>query len=860
MGRRALLIGSQTGGLTGVHRDVRLMAETLGGFDFDVRTIIESEATSEGIVSAYGELIDDTDDDDAVVVYYSGHGSRTLNPKADGDPSLPSQLQYIVPTDIDDRSDSRFRGILAEELSALQRRLTDTTTNVTTIVDCCHSARMFRDHALLPKADDQLGFPWDDVVARWQRVRSEAGHDLGDVNPHAVQVVACEPQQSAYELSESSIGGAHGALTAELVSVLRRPDALRLTWREVIEIIRPAILDVVPFQRPDILGRQAERQLFSLDTRSATGVLGVGELDGKLWIEGAALFGVADGDSYALVAPGSSPDDPIAVGVVDVVTGDRGRLSFANGQVPELPAGTLAHPLEVSLGRRPVVVRPPDHPDRDELVDAFRRSVHVRIVDAPPAAGALATVALDDDGMLLLDAQQLPLWADPRPVTDTTVGILDRSLTTLARATHVRELESGSGATALPDAGTAQVSIRFSRIDPASGDERPIASGEHLHVGDALVVRVRNATSQQRYVSLLDVGLTGAITLVTATQPSGVGVEPDEEYVIGQNPAGVIEGIAAFWPDGLVADAPRSESLVALVADHPVDGLPALTQSGIRTRDVTKGVQLSSLERVLENVSLGMRDVRPDAGAPLETRYRVERLDFVLHPTTRPAELSSDEPAFEIDTRPDPSFRLVTPRSATSAPERVSVRLAELVVHSNRSLLRSKVRLDFLAMTTAGDGSVEPFLATTRFFDRIRDGDRLPFDDMLIYDGGVSRFLDLAVWVSRADEREVSLAELIHAELGDAEVAGAVTTLAALAVTAPAAAAVAGSAAAVATLVRTGARVLSAVSGSTIGTYRTSLLPHERFGAGRPVRRHPSGGLIRSQDMSFAYEVVDAGG
>ncbi|MGH9269796.1 MAG: hypothetical protein ACRDZ2_00820, partial [Ilumatobacteraceae bacterium] len=168
------------------------------------------------------------------------------------------------------------------------------------------------------------------------------------------------------------------------------------------------------------------------------------------------------------------------------------------------------------------------------------------------------------------------------------------------------------------------------------------------------------------------------------------------------------------------------------------------------------------------------------------------------------------------------------------------------------------VRVDFLVVTAPVDTAVAPFRAETVFFDRVRDGDRLPFDHLLVYDGPVGRFLDLAVWVSKADQRELQLAELLHAELGDDDLAGAVTRLAGLAVAAPAAAAIAGSAAAVATLVRTGARLLDGIVGTSIGVYRTSRLPHERFGAGDPAQRHPTAGLIRAQDMSLAYEVVDA--
>jgi hypothetical protein len=60
-------------------------------------------------------------------------------------------------------------------------------------------------------------------------------------------------------------------------------------------------------------------------------------------------------------------------------------------------------------------------------------------------------------------------------------------------------------------------------------------------------------------------------------------------------------------------------------------------------------------------------------------------------------------------------------------------------------------------------------------------------------------------------------------------------------------------------LVGTGARLLSAHAGTSIGVYRTSLLPHERYGAGEPVQRHPSSGSITAQDLALAFEIIDAG-
>lgn len=862
MGRRALLIGSQTGALTGVHGDVEVMAEALRKLDFEVRSIIENEASSEGIVASYEDLIKATKPDDAVVVYYSGHGGRSRHPSIGADPSTPAWLQYIVPTDIDDRSGNNFRGILAEELSEMQRRLTDKSQNVTTILDCCHSARMFRDPNLVPKADESHVFPWEAVEARWKQVKDRAEGKLGDVNAFAVQVVACEPDQSAYEFADSSIGGSHGALTAALVSVLRRSDALELSWREVIEIVRPAILDIVPVQRPDILGPQAARMLFSLTEKNTVGVVGVVETGGRLWIDRAALFGVAEGDEYAVIAPGGDPAQPWAEVKVDQVQGGRARLLVTSSPEPDkpLPEGALAHPIEVSLGRRPIAVRPANHVDRQKLVDAFSNSPSVRVTDDDDSRILLASLELDDNGVTFLDAQGEPFWSNPRPADEETIKLLDASMIKLARATHVRDLGSGSGPTELRDSRIAAVTLSYTRLDPDTGEETPIRTGEHLYSEDRVVIRAANGTNQTRYLSVLDVGLTGSVTILTGAQPSGVTIGGGETHLVGENAAHVLEGLELYWPDGLPAAAPRAESIIALISDQPVDGLLTLEQSGVQTRSAamkTRGAP-SELERLISDLAANRRDARPTDRGGGGPRYRVERFDFLLHPTPRPAGTDAEEPEFEINGGADPTFRMVLPRGAANAPERVSVRLSELKVHSNRSILRAKVRADFMVITASTDTSIAPYLAQSLFVDRIKDGDRLPFDNLLIYDGPVGRFLDIAVWVSKADEKELALADLLLGELKSNEVAGAITTLAALAVAAPPAAAIAGSVAAVATLVRTGARLLTEITGTSIGVYRTTLLPHERFGAGDPSLRHPAKGAITAQDMTLVYEVIDA--
>jgi len=95
---------------------------------------------------------------------------------------------------------------------------------------------------------------------------------------------------------------------------------------------------------------------------------------------------------------------------------------------------------------------------------------------------------------------------------------------------------------------------------------------------------------------------------------------------------------------------------------------------------------------------------------------------------------------------------------------------------------------------------------------------------------------------------------LIQKELNSAEFKTAALTLAGLVIAAPQAAIAVGALGAAATICNISSRLLSAALGQSIGLYRTSLLAQERFGLGR----HPASDLMRVQDVSFGYEVLDA--
>ncbi|MFI2508735.1 caspase family protein [Streptomyces sp. NPDC018972] len=629
MRRRALLIGCQTGGLTGVHADVELMGDVLAPFGFEITPLTGERATRHGIENAYRRLIADSRPGDAALVYYSGHGGRARNPAPAGDPSVPAWLPYLCPQDL---GGTGFRGLLAASLSRYQEQLTRRTANVTTVLDCCFSGRMARGRSL-PKAHPRPGgTPWEEVRGAWEAERAASGGvgaPAADANPLAVRLVACAPDQSAYETDVPGLGR-HGVLTASLARLLRRPGSSRLTWRQLIGQLRPAVAHLEPFQRPDVEG-PADRFLFDVRETSGSGVLPVLAAGHGVFIDAAELFMVEEGDVYALVGPGGEVRAPFATAVVERVTGGLARLRPVAGApaFPPLPEGTEAHPLRVSLGRRAVAVVPAGHPDRERTARALMDSAPVRIVRAEEPV--MATVVLSEDGIGLLDELGEPLLDRPRARTAEALELTGADLRRFARAAQVRELASGTGPAAL-DGG---LDLGCARLLP-NGSERPLErSGEHLFRGDQVVVRIRNRGTARRFVSVFDIGLRGTISLLTTSERSGVGVGPGECYELYRHPrTHELAGVTLFWPDGLPEGSPRPGTFLAVVTDRPQD-LSRLAQEGVRH---TPEARDSSLQRLLGDLLNGVRDGHAPAwadGRDQVVRYRVERFEAYLHPERR---------------------------------------------------------------------------------------------------------------------------------------------------------------------------------------------------------------------------------
>ena len=157
MARKALLIGSQIDGLTGVGNDIGSMANALDRWGFTSVRCEAENASRAGILDAYERLIADAERPGR-----GGHllqRARRLRPPAGRRPSSSRPagygVQFIVPTDYHSSTEDDFRGITSVELSVLLARLTEKTKNATVVLDCCHAAHMSRG----PRHDGEVARP-----------------------------------------------------------------------------------------------------------------------------------------------------------------------------------------------------------------------------------------------------------------------------------------------------------------------------------------------------------------------------------------------------------------------------------------------------------------------------------------------------------------------------------------------------------------------------------------------------------------------------------------------------------------------------------------------------------------------------
>ena len=144
---------------------------------------------------------------------------------------------------------------------------------------------------------------------------------------------------------------------------------------------------------------------------------------------------------------------------------------------------------------------------------------------------------------------------------------------------------------------------------------------------------MRNSGSETVYVSLVDIGVSGRTTLLTAVSDGGHQVPPGRDYVYGRKGLdGHVAGRRLSLPESLDPALARHETLLVFVTSGPQD-LRALEHPGIvHTRAIRRKGRPSPLQDLIDQLAIGwMRELDPEGDEGV--RYDVHAIDFDLRGT-----------------------------------------------------------------------------------------------------------------------------------------------------------------------------------------------------------------------------------
>lgn len=832
MANRALVIGSQTGILTGVENDAHNVAAFLEERKFEVDLRVKSKANREGILQGYKDLIEHVGTDDAAVVYYSGHGNFTVS----SNPASQERLQDIVPFDYGDSTGDDYRGISSNELSINLRRLMKKTRNATVILDCCHSAQMSRDGAARDAVARALPHPLYADLARYRDKLEELYPGelaaLGiEGNPDAVRIVACAQSELANEYTNAK-NVRTGAFTEALLELFAEVGDAPVSWAVLGQAIRERVLRRFSTQRPEVDGRVG-RLPFTLNELPQSDAVTIALRDDAWQIDAGAVHAVNRGDRYKVVAFGAQ-HQAVAEAIVTSTGATTASVDLTWTTADEkLPDNAIAIPTERAAVTRPVTVIAPGEL-RPRIAELIEQTRTLREATADDKDRTIATLRIADDRLTIEDAYG-PLFppADPASLAEAVTNVKN-----LGVAQALRELEGEHGVYA------HELEIEWGIIEDGIPRRLP-DKGTALGLGDRVYCKVKSNAQRRLHIHIFNIGLRGKVTLLTRWAPGGIELDHGKETFLGEAFDRSRPGLELSWPAGLPkATFPRLDTLLVIATARPAN-LSGLQTQEVTMRSATRSVKGSALEQLLGQLQTG---VTREVGGPTEIDGHFARqLTYLLHP--RNGKMTS--PDFRID---DAQGAKGTARAAAAwraptatPPRRVAIGLDALDVADNAPWSAGDVRVDALICTRPSEG--EPgFWSQTRRRPRT-GGQHGPLDNALLYDGPVRDFLDIYLWVSSETTPGPDLSALLASRANDVAVKDALAALRASAgATAPWVTAVGAGA----VLARSSYDAIRTASGSPIGLYRTSFLAQEQYGAGR----HPRQGLYRADDVSFSLVVT----
>ncbi len=360
--------------LQGPENDVKRLQVSLNRWGFgateDTRVLLGSSATKAGIAAGFKWLAERAlTKDDAVVIYFSGHGSHAPDGVDKDEPD--GRDEGLVPFDAED-AHNPSQLVLDDDIRAYLKALG--TENVTIIIDACYSGTVTRGDGDAVGRDkgpkpDTIALPDTGGLADFTEAR---GHTL---------ITAARSDQTAQELPYDEDGTRVwiGAMTYHLTRALDGAAGTRgLRYDELIQRLRSNVRGAMLPQVPQLEGDQTALIFKSNEGVAAQPFVTAREVGGRLVLDAGAIHGVRKTANYDVYRSGEVQfsSAPIARVRVDSVVAERAFAVYVDEQGSVLgAAGSSFTKPTLPVSARAVLSRVPLGANRvDRLKVYFDKS------------------------------------------------------------------------------------------------------------------------------------------------------------------------------------------------------------------------------------------------------------------------------------------------------------------------------------------------------------------------------------------------------------------------------------------------------------------------------------------------------
>ena len=588
--------------LRGCVNDAKLMKSILiEHFNFsesDITELHNAAASQQAILDAMEGLADRVGRDDIVVFHFSGHGSQRTSAYSDSGTGKDST---ITPADSGYKDPFPNLNIIDKVINAWLARLAGKTRNISLTFDCCHSGTITRDalgaRARSVPADSRslaaMGVDKSQLPPATRATEGQAKASGGwlTLSENYVVMSGCRDDELSYEFE--SEGGdepiRNGALTHYLAGALlnARPGT---TYRDVFEQARRGVNARFKTQNPQIEGAQ-DREIFGVQDIEPLRFIPVASVDGdKVTLAGGAAHGLCVHSLWSAYPPGTKQtEDEQALGLIEItrvnslsaeglIKEGRGSVAVGARCVETAPAAEQFL-LSVDLSQLSGAAR-------DALTERVTASRLLSITNSAGTGDTCAYILTADEkmpaGIALPPGLEIsaPTWA----VVDRT-GELAMPLHEVSKADSIDTLVSNletmaryRNALSLDNPGSRlKVDFNIFHVD-TEGKLHNVNGGDFVFTeGDQLAFEVVNHEDRKVFVSVLDFGLTGKISLFYPPKTSSEMIAPGKTLKIGADERKVQLGM----PAGVVGKQ-GTETIKAMITTDESD-FRWLQQEGTRS-------------------------------------------------------------------------------------------------------------------------------------------------------------------------------------------------------------------------------------------------------------------------------------